>query len=140
MTLVLDASVAVKWLVDETYGEQALRVRTFNRPHAAPQHFVAEVCGAIRRKVREGELSPAQLAVVLRAISILPVTDYPVAPLLPGAMDIAVRYNRSIYDAFYVALARQLGCQFVTADRKLYNALAAAYPETMLWIEDMPSA
>lgn len=138
MTLVIDASVAVKWLVDEEFGEQALRVRTHDRPHVAPQHFVVEVCGAIRKKFREGELSSAQFPVVLRALAILPITEYPVTPLLPAAMEIALTFDRSIYDSFYVALALHLGCQLVTADQKLYNALAAAYPETMLWIEDVP--
>ena len=139
MTLVIDASVAVKWLVDEEFGEHALRVRTHDRPHVAPQHFVVEVCGAIRKKLREGELNSDQLAVVLRAMAILPITEYPVVPLLPVAMEIALTFDRSIYDAFYVALAHQLGCQFVTADRKLYNALGHVYPETMLWIEDVPA-
>ena len=68
----------------------------------------------------------------------MPVFEMPTAPLLLGAMSIALRFNRSIYDSLYVALAFQEDCALVTADRRLYDALAISYPETMLWIEDVP--
>ena len=38
----------------------------------------------------------------------------------------------------YAAVALSLGCRCVTADRPFYAALAAPYPETMLWVEDIP--
>ena len=58
--------------------------------------------------------------------------------LTTRACDLAMNHERSAYDALYVALAVDEGCQLVTADRRLYNALAPHLPETMLWIENVP--
>ncbi len=58
--------------------------------------------------------------------------------LTTQACGLALDHDRSVYDALYVALAVDEGCQLVTADRRLYNALAPHLPETMLWIEDVP--
>jgi predicted nucleic acid-binding protein len=59
--------------------------------------------------------------------------------LLPEALDIAFRYQRSIYDSVYVALALQEGCPLVTADRRLYDALAPELADVLLWVEDVPA-
>lgn len=59
-------------------------------------------------------------------------------PLVPGALELALLFERSVYDSLYVCLASLLNYQLVTADRRLYNALASAFAQTMLWIEDIP--
>lgn len=61
------------------------------------------------------------------------------ATLVGAALEIALAFDRSVYDSLYVALALRDDCQLVTADRRLYNALAPALSETMLWIEDDPA-
>jgi predicted nucleic acid-binding protein len=53
---------------------------------------------------------------------------------------LAHQYIRSVYDALYVALALQEGCQLVTADGRLYNALRPVLPDTMLWVGDLPAS
>lgn len=40
-----------------------------------------------------------------------------------------------MYDALYLALAEQIGCPFVHADRRLHNTLAGRFPHE-LWIEN----
>ena len=59
--------------------------------------------------------------------------------LFDSAFATALQHNRSFYDALYVALALNRGCQLVTADERLYNALRPALPETMLWVGDLPA-
>ncbi|MEP7215400.1 MAG: type II toxin-antitoxin system VapC family toxin [Anaerolineaceae bacterium] len=75
---------------------------------------------------------------MIAEIADAPVFEMPTGALLLGAMSIALRFNRSIYDSLYVALALQERCALVTADRRLYDAVAPSYLETMLWIEDVP--
>lgn len=57
--------------------------------------------------------------------------DLPTIPsrkLLHSAYDLAITFNRPVYDCLYVALALRVKAPFVTADEKLANALAAHLP------------
>jgi predicted nucleic acid-binding protein len=60
------------------------------------------------------------------------IPTIPCQPLLDSALQIAINYGRSFYDCLYVALAESSGIEFVTADEKLVNSLAARYP--IKWI------
>ena len=46
------------------------------------------------------------------------------ASLARVAVGIALATGRTVYDSLYVAFAADEGCQFVTADERLVNALA----------------
>ena len=92
------------------------------------------------KKVRAGDLQRATIAENLAAIANAPVREVSGRSLHASAMEIALRFYRSIYDSLYVALALQERCQLVTADRKLYDAVAPHYAGTMLWIEAVPPA
>ena len=137
MTLVVDASVMVKWLVPEEYSAQARRVRHTGAELLAPLHFRAEVANALWKKVGKQILSADEARRLLTVQ--LPVTQFAIPPLLPVAFDIALRYERTVYDALYVALALRERCQLVTADKKLRNSLARAFPGIILWVEDIPA-
>ena len=58
----------------------------------------------------------------------LPLQTMSSTKLVNSAQQIAIQYGRSIYDSVYVALARETGSEFVTADEKLANAVAAHLP------------
>ena len=59
----------------------------------------------------------------------------PAEKLLPSAYLLAAKYDRTVYDSLYLALAVASDTQMATADQRLVNALAntdlAAH---MLWI------
>lgn len=136
MTLVVDASVAAKWFFPEVHSEAAGRLRSGTDAMIAPAHFDAEIANIFWKRVRMGHIRTEQ---ALRTLARLPgVIDssYELSGLVGRAFDIAVRFDRTIYDSLYVALALQEGCQFVTADRRLYNGLREALPQTMRWVED----
>ena len=48
--------------------------------------------------------------------------------LLPQACEIALHFERSVYDALYVALAVSRKLIFITADERLVNALGTFFP------------
>ncbi len=52
--------------------------------------------------------------------------------LIKAAFPIAVRHDRAIYDALFVAVAEKLGVLGVTADEPLYNAVKAECPNIIL--------
>ena len=49
----------------------------------------------------------------------------------------AVIHRRTVYDMLYVALSIREGCQFVTADERLVNALGGAIPN-VIWLANWP--
>lgn len=49
-------------------------------------------------------------------------------PLLPRALEIAKQFRQTVYDCLYVAHAEREGCELVTADDKLVNAVQPALP------------
>jgi predicted nucleic acid-binding protein len=66
-TLVVDASVAVKWVVEEPRTEEALLLRATSRL-LAPDLLVAECANILWKKVQRQELTPQE---AFRAASLL---------------------------------------------------------------------
>lgn len=141
MKLVVDACVGIKWFIPEPHAEIARRLRYWDDELLVPSHFFIEMCSTLVKKtrLRGGEgLSEPEARELWRLAVDFPAASFDVQPLFPLGLDIALRHRRSVHDSLYVALALRERCQFVTADRKLYNATAAAYPDTMLWVEEIP--
>ncbi len=138
--VVVDASIAIKWyLDDEEHVDEARAVLAAYVANEiaflAPDHIRYEVPNAIlvaarRRRI---ELPTAKLAVSnFLVMRIATAGSY---TLLNSAYDDAVRYGCAFYDALYLALADQWDCSFVHADRRLHNTLAGRFPREV-WIED----
>jgi len=54
------------------------------------------------------------------------------------AWEIASSFSRSFYDSLYLALAVDRDCPLVTADRRLYNALAGgSSPAPLIWVAEI---
>jgi predicted nucleic acid-binding protein len=52
--------------------------------------------------------------------------------LLDDALNLAIDYGRTVYDSLFVALAIREGCQLITADERLVNAVAQKLPQVVL--------
>jgi predicted nucleic acid-binding protein len=124
--VVVDASVAVKWVVAEPGSEAALALRRRHGPAGllAPELLAVECANILWRKARLGELSAREArvagAVLARAgVALLPVR-------LPAALDLALRLGHPAYDCAYLALALERGLPFATADARLLRRLAEA--------------
>jgi predicted nucleic acid-binding protein len=137
-TYVVDASAAVKWFVEEEYSHHAGYLLQPNTIRLAPDFILVEFAHVALKLIRRGELSAddARMANV-RLTTVIDLQR--TTRLIRSAFEIAMTFDRSAYDSLYVALALRRSCQLVTADRRLYNALAPSLPETMLWIEDIPT-
>ena len=134
-TYVIDASVAAKWFLPapgETLTEEALdllkRYAAGEVRFLVPDLFWAEFGNVLWKAARLKRMSQRSAQNALRAIW---QRDFPTVPshdLLEAAFTIASAFDRSVYDALYVALALQSKSQLVTADERLANALAAHLP------------
>ena len=122
--VVLDASVAVDWLLLGPGSAVALAFMRLGARRIAPDLIFAEFASAATKYVRRG-LTSKTLA--RDAVERLPQLVDEVAPLgdLAGpAYDLAARHGFSAYDAIYLALALRRGLRLVTADAKLARRAA----------------
>jgi predicted nucleic acid-binding protein len=133
--VVVDASVAVKWLAifeTETYLTQAKAIIDQNRRGElsllVPDLFWAEIGSALCKAVRRQACNADEARAALATLEEQSITTLPTLELMRPALDIALGYGRSIFDGVYVALARELNCELITADEKLANAVAGHLP------------
>jgi predicted nucleic acid-binding protein len=129
---VLDASVALKWVLTEPDSPKALSVRDDFRRHLhellAPDILLVEVAHALTRAERKGIIKPPQAIRLLADLLSTPMPLHPYRSLLAKAMAISSHLRCGVYDCLYIALAEQESCQFITADDKLVKNLGAHFP------------
>lgn len=121
-TFVVDASVAIKWVVEEPDSDIALRIRGADRL-VAPELWVAECANILWKKVRRGELTPVQAldaAEILRASGVEVIGG---EPSLPQVVSLAMSLDHPAYDCVYLRLATDSGWILATADRRLLDRL-----------------
>ena len=131
MTVVVDASLALKWVLDEEYTAEALTLRDRWQREAelilAPPIFRSEVTNVLYRRARRGELTYPEAQELLEAL--LPAVSTSELPGLHGrALEVAGELSlSSTYDALYMALAEAEGCEFWTADLKFVRSVRHRY-------------
>ena len=137
MTLVVDASVAVKWFVPEEWHEDALLVLARAGPLRAPDLIVPEVGNIAWKKLVQGSVTHLQAQTMVMSLPhYMPFLDDSVE-LIERALEIALALKHPVYDCLYLALAESLGSVVVTADEKLvrnvkgspFAGLAAFLPD-----------
>jgi predicted nucleic acid-binding protein len=119
MTVVVDASVALKWYVQEEDSESALALLASGERLIAPDLIVAELCNGAWRLIRRGELRREQLAIIARGIPDAFAALYGSAFLAARAAAIALEMDHPVYDCFYLALSEAQNAPLVSADRRL---------------------
>ena len=134
--VVIDASVVVKWFVEEEYSREARLIRSAYADGlidlAAPSIMPFEVLNALKYSAHFGEEELKRVASVLDAFQI---TLYSLGgELAEKTIEIAMRKGVTIYDASYVALAETLNTRLFTADEKLINRISE--PEKVAHIRD----
>jgi predicted nucleic acid-binding protein len=141
-TYVIDASVAIKWfLEDEDYVEQAQAVFTAYNTDAirliAPEHLILEVANAIFSAVRSNRVT-AQAGD--QAMSYMLALDIPRVggrELVLAGYRMALRFQCTFYDALYLALADAVRCPLLHADRRLQVSVAGRFP-LAYWVGRFP--
>lgn len=120
---VLDASVAVRWLVPEIGSKEAAAL--MERPIAwiAPQLLITEFSAALRRKVVGNELRvehAVQAIVILKQAVVDGIIELANDDdLVPAALMLALTLNHKLPDCMYLALAERDGAAIATADLAL---------------------
>jgi predicted nucleic acid-binding protein len=125
--LVIDASVALKWfLLDEKYGDRALDLlERFVRGEldlVAPSLMVYEVINGLVIAQRKGRIAEERVRTSISGFLNLGITFVDVAGLEARVLHFCRVYERSAYDASYLAVAEQDTLELVTGDERLYNS------------------
>lgn len=116
-TLVIDASVAIKRLVEEPGTPEALALRRHRL--TAPDLLVAECANILWKQVRRRGLSAQEATLAARLLERADIELAPTRWLLEPATRLAVALDRPAYDGLCLALAESAGCDVVTADERL---------------------
>ena len=122
--LVIDASVAVKWFLDEPGDREARALVEGSEALMAPELIVAEVLNAIWKRLLRGEADIRQGPRVAAALPKVLAQIRSLAPLATRTLELAAELRHPVYDCFYLALAEERSAKLVTADRRLISRLA----------------
>ena len=125
MRLVVDASVAVKWLVVEQDADVAQELATSGHELHAPRLMASEVANALWRKARAGEIERRAAGVLLTNVPDMPVLWGADEIVSADAVRLALALDRPIYDCVYLALAHRIDAAMLTANLRFANALAS---------------
>jgi predicted nucleic acid-binding protein len=132
MNLVVDASVAAKWLFVEPDTGKARAIldsaESGELQLLAPEILPAEIANSLWKRTQRGDLDGASALGLFDGFQKVDFKLCRVQELIGPALNIAFRHHHPVYDCLYVVLARREGCDLVTADEKLYRAFAHDFP------------
>ncbi|RLG74500.1 MAG: PIN domain nuclease [Thermoprotei archaeon] len=119
--IVLDASIIVKWFLKELYSEEAIRIRNDYVQRkisiAIPSLLIYEVLNALKYS---GVYSEEELKEICSALNKYGFEIHDLEEdLKDKAITITYKYNVTVYDASYIALAMKLKTVLYTADNEL---------------------
>jgi predicted nucleic acid-binding protein len=119
---VIDASIVVKWVINEAGTSQALKLRR----HSAPDLLVGECADIVWKKLRRGELTAAEASLAIDLLASAEIELIPMRSVAGRAVDLSILLDRSVCDCMYLALAEKAKRPFVTADAYLLLKFATA--------------
>jgi predicted nucleic acid-binding protein len=123
MKLVLDAGVAVKWVIRDPGTEPNLdkalallqAIRTRQVEAVEPLHWTIEILAVILR------MRPRRVDFVLGLLAALPFSAASGLSCHRRAADLATRLNHHLFDTLYHAVALEEHATLVTADEAYFN-------------------
>jgi len=129
-SVVVDASIALKWFIDEEDSEKAFDLleewKTQGTLMLAPVLIVYEITNILYQNVRKGNILKDEAAKSLRRLLItgMKFDSGQYSTIGVRAIELAQQYTlKASYDAYYLALAEHEECELWTADTRLWRAV-----------------
>lgn len=134
--VVADSSLFLSTVLIETHSLQAKSLMRLwsvqNVRIAAPSLFRFEIVSVLRKHVYRGILTSDEGTNLCNLVLAEPVRLLMDKALLRRGYELATQFNRpTAYDSQYLAVAERLGCEFWTADEKLFNAVK----QSLAWVK-----
>ena len=131
--VVVDASLAIKWVLKEPYADEALTLAsewasTETRP-AGDMVLLAEATNVLHRRAALGHISPSQAKQLLAGLLNMGIEVRESPQLHFRALELAQELQTpAVYDTHYLALADILECDLWTADERFFNSVKEQQP------------
>lgn len=142
--LVVDTSVAIKWVVPEDENEQEAgttqALSLLSESLIAPDLLAIEFANALWKKHKKQQVAHAQ---ALEALQILPdiVRLQPSGLYLEAAFHMSVALGHPVYDCIFLACAAAHDLEFITADEKLVQRVTGrSYSPRVTCLSDWRAA
>jgi predicted nucleic acid-binding protein len=122
--IVVDASLGVKWFLNETGSQAAIDILAAEfGTIAAPDLFGIEVAATLVREANARKDSASEMRLAIRRLANLfdsfAVELFPTIPeSLVTATSLALDLGHPLKDCLYLALAMELDCDLVTCDAR----------------------
>jgi len=135
-TFVLDCSIAAKWIFPEPGRVPAIRL--FERFASgevlliAPDLLLAEFASLVAKRNRVKQISTVQAHEAWALMNKCAPRLFDTRPRLFRALDLSLRYQLSLWDCVYLALALEHDCPVLTADLRLFRARQGRHPSIQL--------
>lgn len=129
-TVIVDTSIAIKWVVQEEGTQAALDLRS-RFQFASPELLVPECANILWKKTRRGELTHEEAILAAKLLEHSGIVFLSMAGLLEQSARLAIELSHPAYDCAYLAAAMQMGTRFVTADRRLLRVVAQHAPHPL---------
>ena len=126
MTFIIDASVALKWYVEEEDSETARKLLQDTSRLEAPDLIIPEVTNFVWKKWRQHEFTQVQAESTVSSIMRLFETIHSSKTLSGHALNLSLTLDHPAYDCFYLACAEIRGAILVTADMKLHDKVKSS--------------
>jgi predicted nucleic acid-binding protein len=131
--VVVDASIAAAWLVNDPASAIAAKLLTSGDDLIAPDLIGAEVTNAIWKRVVRGETALTLAEQLVVHFGSIGVAIFASAPLLKVALQLAAALGHPVYDCLYFALAQSERAVLATADQRMAAAAHRLSPALTLW-------
>jgi predicted nucleic acid-binding protein len=129
MSLVLDGSATVAWLIpdERTAASQRVLDQVGDNGAIVPMLWRLEIGNALLLAVRRKRMSKPDRAEALSKLSDLPIEidSEPFIHAWASTLALADRFNLTLYDACYLELAQRRGLPLATLDKDLRKAAKA---------------
>ena len=122
ISLVVDASVVIKWIVPEADSREARSLQAARL--FAPDLLIAECINALWRRVQMSDITELDAREGWSSFSRAGVEMVSTQAMALRTFEMALLLKHPAYDCFYLAAAEQLGIRLVTADTRLIKKLA----------------
>ena len=136
---VIDANVGIKRFIADPLTPKVNQLLAHSNISDAeiyiPDLFYIEVTNIFWKYVRAGMYTAAEVQADLATLKSLSLRVVSTADLMEEAVNIAIAYGISAYDASYVALSHRVSSPLLTLDQRLVNTLATAAYDVRLFTD-----
>ncbi|HAZ47152.1 MAG TPA: twitching motility protein PilT [Cyanobacteria bacterium UBA11369] len=136
---IIDANVGIKRFIADPLTPKVNQLLAHSNISDAeiyiPDLFYIEVTNIFWKYVRAGMYTATEVQADLATLKSLSLRVVSTADLMEEAVNIAITYGISAYDASYAALSQRVTAPLLTLDRRLVNTLATASYDVRLFTD-----